>query len=147
MSESYIFDFSIPKNFLRFLNIYYNVSDMNGAVDKFEFVLASYSQDNIEDCLTDKNMLGDGVTIHSTVKGGLFFEENDGLTVTIKTATPVTFNIGNDIIPLKALFIRDASSKVVFMYCINVNPFSITNSFIIDSDVILYTETDSEYKV
>ena len=71
MSESYIFDFSIPKNFLRFLNIYYNISDMNGAVDKFEFVLASYSQDNIEDCLTDKNMLGDGVTIHSTVEGGL----------------------------------------------------------------------------
>lgn len=147
MSESYIFDFSVPKNFLRYLNIYYNIADMNGADGKFEFVLASYSEDNIKDCVDGNNKLNNKVTVYSAADAGLLYSEDDKGDSTIKTSKPVVFDIGEDIVPLKAVFVRDKTSKTVFLYCININPITVTNSFTIDENVVLYTNTDAEYKL
>ena len=145
--ESFVFDFSKPKNFLRFLNIYYKISDMNGALN-FEFVLASYSDDNINNCLNEDNTINeDVVTIYQVTDGGLSYSEDEYGSSLIKTSSPIEFNIGNDIVPLKAVFIRDKQSKVVFLYCINMTAFTVTNSFIIDEDVFLFTDTDGEYRL
>ena len=52
MAESYLFDFNKTPNFMRFLNVKYHITNMTGA-NQFEFVLASYSGNDIKDCLNN----------------------------------------------------------------------------------------------
>lgn len=147
MAESYLFDFNKTPNFMRFLNVKYHITNMTGA-NQFEFVLCSYSGNDIKDCLnTDNTINTDNVTVYDSVVGGLKYGNDDNGTEIFSISDDVTFTIDEDIVPLKALFIRDNTSKAVLFYCINQTAFTVTNSFIIDKDTILATIVDSEFRL
>ena len=112
---------------------------MNGNTSNFEFVMASNCPNNISQCVDGNNVLNNQVTVFNTATGGLKFEEDDDGVGICRIANNVTFNIGDGITPLKAIFIRDANTKSVFMYCINITPFNVTNSFIFNKDTILFS--------
>ena len=147
MAESYLFDFNKAPNFLRFLNVKYNIADMNGA-NKYDFVLANYSEDDVSNCLNGDNTINtDNVTVYDSVTGGLKYNSEEEGTETFSVANQITFSISSDIVPLKAMFIRDTDTGSVLFYCINKTPFTVTNSFIIDKDTILATVVDSEARL
>ena len=135
--HSYLFDFRRVSDFFSQWNVKFHTMEMNGGAN-FELVLAPYSPSNIEDCLTSNGSLDTTqVTGIKTANLGLNWSDD---TVTI--ANDVTFTLGNETIPLKAIFIRHKGSGYVMGYSINQNSVSVTNKVIFDKDTIVWSIHD-----
>lgn len=133
----YLFDFSRVKDFFDKWNNTFHTVEMNGA-SNFQLVMASYSPTNIDDCLTGSGALDTSqVTGTKIVDCGLVWS-ND--TITLKN--DVTFSIGNEIVPLKALFLRHKATGYVMGYSIAMNNFNVTNQLVIDKDTIFWSIYD-----
>lgn len=131
--HSYLFDFRRVSDFFSQWNVKFRTMEMNGGAN-FEIVLASFSPSNIGDCLTNNGILDTSqVTGTKVANLGLKWEDE-----TITIANDVIFNLGTEIMPLKAVFIRNKTSKYVMGYSINQNSVSITNQVIFDKGTILW---------
>lgn len=132
--QSYIFDFSRVDTFFDEWNKKFDVEDMNGS-NNFEVVVSSYSPNNINECLN-----ADG-TLNTSVVTGIYSQNLALLWANniIKVAFDVTFNFGNNIVPLKSAFIRDKVTGYVMGYSIFMNTFNVTNQLIIDAETILWS--------
>ena len=140
---SYLWDFTKAPHFFEFINKKFHISKMNGA-DNFEFVLASACPINIGLCIDANNILTSRVSVLSTVTGGLkFIEDEDGICY-CRVAKDTIFDIGDSVVGLKAIFIRDKNTKSVLLYCINITPFNITNTFIFNKNSIVFTIRDGD---
>ena len=145
--QSYIFDFSRVDNFYENLNINYSISDMNGAANKFDFILSSYSYDNIEDCINSNGVLkSEVITDNDYIKDApLVWSNNSDGTNSISLGSDVTWDLGEDIVPIKAVFLVSHSTNYVLGFCINMNPVQATNTLTFDEDTVLWTVSDGGY--
>ena len=140
---SYLWDFTKAPHFFEFINKKFQISKMNGG-NNFEYVLASACPNNISQCIDANNVLTNKVTVLSVVEGGLrFVEDEDGICY-CRVASDTIFDIGDSVVGLKAIFIRDKATKSVFLYCINITPFNITNTFIFNKNTIVFTIRDGD---
>lgn len=140
---SYLWDFTKAPNFFRYINKKFHIDKMNGA-NNFEFVLASACPNNIGRCIDANNVLTNQVTVLSTVTGGLSFTEDDDGICYCRVAKDTIFDIGDSVVGLKAIFIRDKNTKSVLLYCINITPFNITNRFIFNKDTLVFSIRDGD---
>lgn len=132
--QSYLFDFNRVDSFFDEWNKKFDVEDMNGS-NNFEIVVSSYSSNNIDECLNANG------TLNTTVVTGTY-SQNLALTWannTIKVAFDVTFNFGDNIVPLKSAFIRDKSTGYVMGYSIFMNTFNVTNQLVVDAETVLWS--------
>lgn len=154
--QSYIFDFTRVPSFFRYFNTAFFVDEMYKVVDGdaqedepsecFELVWCSYGDgNNIDDYLDSDGTLSDTVTVYDTVSCALDWVEDEFGDATIGLHEAVTFNIGDTNVPLKAIFLRNASSGYVMGYCINQVSFTVTNKAIFDEDVIFWDITRLNY--
>ena len=157
--QSFIFDFTRTDDFFEQFNKKFDLDDMFKVVsydeddgytyedddvdDNFELVLVFYGGTNISDYL-------DSSASYSKLKSSLssymqveevaldWYNRGNG-EATIELHGEVTFSIGDDNKPLKAVFLRtNDTDKYVMGYSINTNPFSVTNEVVFDDDVIFW---------
>lgn len=134
---SYLFDFHIsPLFFENGWNDRFTVNAMKQNANNFEVVYCTHAPININECLTG-GVLNNNVTVHSSVPLNLKYE--DGV---ISVRADSTFNIGNNVIPLKAVFIRDANTKFVLGYDIHNTAFDVTNQILLAKDTIIWSLTN-----
>lgn len=146
--RSYIFDFSRVPSFFAHMNVCddgigFKLSDMDGETLNYELVICQSGGDNIGDYLDSDGLL-DEATIDP--QGTLLLSEDCSLKcnideygdMQIRIGAETTFDIGEQNIPLKAIFLRDKATKYVMGYSINMVAFTVTNKVIFDEDVIFW---------
>lgn len=134
VEQSFMVDWSRVPDFFTYWNKLYDVSAMNGTVGNFEIVFSSYAPDNIQDCLAG-TLLNEDVVITHREDCGLEWDSNGIVSI----FTDVIWNVGDEIIPLKAIFLRNKANGVVMGYSINQTSFDITNQVILDADTVLWS--------
>lgn len=142
--QSYIFDFSRVDSFYENMNLSFAIANMDGSAN-FEFVLSEHSPNNIEECLDSDGVLNTDVDEAMVEDAKLMWNNNDDGTNNITLDEEVLFDIGNDILQMKSLFVRDKTSGYVLGFSINVNTVSVTNKLIFEEDTILWTVSDGGY--
>ena len=130
---SHLFDWSRTPLFLTKWGKSFDVASMNGA-SNFQLVVASYSPSDIEDCLDANGTLNNDVTVAQAIDCGLKWQDD-----VIKLNADVTWSIGDSIVPLKALFLRDKNSGFVLGYSINNTSFEVTNQLKFNKDTIFWS--------
>lgn len=139
--QSYIFDFSRVPSFFEHFNIEFNVADMDGT-ENYELVWVAFGDgSNIEDYLDDDGTLADTVTVYDSRPCGLDWVKDEFGDATIELHDAVEFHIGDENVPLKAIFLQDTNTKYVMGYCINMVAFTVTNVAVFDEDVIFWDIT------
>ena len=140
--QSYIFDFSRVPSFFEHFNIDFNVADMDGS-NNYELVWVAYGDGtNIDDYLNSQDgTLASTVTVYATQSCGLDWVNDEFGDATIELHDAVEFSVGDNTIPLKAIFLRDATTGYVMGYCINNVAFTVTNKAVFDEDVIFWDIT------
>ena len=109
---------------------------MNGA-SNFQLVFSSYCPSSIGECVNGDGALNSSVTLTKVSDCGLKWQDE-----IIKLSADVTWSIGDDIVPLKAVFLRDKNSGFVLGYSINNTPFEITNQLKLNKDLIFWSITN-----
>lgn len=130
---SHLFDWSRTPKFLERWGKSFDVASMNGSTN-FQLVFSSYCPSSIGDCLNSNGSLNSNVTITKVSDCGLKWQDD-----VIKLSADVTWSIGDDIVPLKAVFLRDKNSGFVLGYSINNTPFEITNQLKLNKDLIFWS--------
>lgn len=151
VEQSYIFDFSRVPSFFEHFNIDFNVNEMYQIIDgeasgtgsnAFELVWCSYGDgDNISDYLNSDGTLASTVTIYDTEPCALDYVRDEYGDATIGLHESVEFTIGENNVPLKAIFLRNISTGYVLGYCINLVSFTVTYKAVFDEDVIFWDIT------
>jgi len=144
---SFLFDFTRVDTFIEQLNLTYKLSEMDGDENnpQFQLVFCSDSPNNISDCLTSGGALNSDVTIAPTstpnvdasIDCSLKWENN-----TISLGNEVIWSIGNNAVPLKAVFIRHKTSGYVMAYCIHITEFTVTNQIVFDEGTVFWRFVD-----
>lgn len=154
--RSYLFDFSRVDDFFENFNVAFFISEMwevtgqnsetgayeydNGdGTNCYELVLISNGGDNISEYLDEYGCLDTStVTVLDTQSCGLDWYNKGNGEATIELHGSVTFTIGTDISPLKAVLLRDSSTGYVMGYSINMQPFTVTNQVVFDDNIIFW---------
>lgn len=135
--DSILIDWSRVPTFWRDWNVNFKVDAMNGTTSNFKMVFVSFAYDTIDECLSGGHLKPEVLAgVSETIPCGLLWDDN-GI---IKVSDAVTWNIGDDIIPLKAIFLT-TSDDYVIGYSINNTSFEVTNKVMIDKDTILWSIT------
>lgn len=134
--RSFLFDFVRTDYFFDQLNNLYHLRDMDGSSGKFKIVIAHYGGDNLSDYLTNQYSLNVSSSNSTSQSAKLRWSDE-----CIKLDADVTFNIGNDVKPIKAIFLC-TNDDVVIGYCINMTKFSVTNQVKFDKDTIFWSIRD-----
>lgn len=137
---SYIFDFHRSPSFFDGWNNNFQVNSMRQDANNFEVVYCTYAPSDINDCLNG-GVLNDDVTIADGGVCNLNLKYEDEI---VSVRRDSTFSIGNVVIPLKAVFIRDKTSKFVLGYSINDTSFDVTNEVKLAEDTIIWSFVDGE---
>ena len=161
--QSYLFDFTRTDDFFENFNINFKIEDMyqvtgynsdtqtynyktgTGGDDKYELVIIFYGDDNFDrylDTTSDYSKLDEDevVTGNSMIEtvGLDWYNRGDG-EASIELHGNIVFDIGEDAnVPIKAIVLRDAVTKCVMGYSINMRPFNATNKVVFDDDVIFW---------
>jgi len=157
--QSYLFDFTRTDDFFENFNINFKLEDMFKVTGydsetqaytyeddtigaNYELAIILYGDDNF-------SMYLDTTSSYSKVKSNLmenamvedvsldWYNRGDG-EATIELHGSVTFEIGDDNVPIKAVVLQDKTTKCVLGYSINMKPFSATNQIVFDDDVIFW---------
>lgn len=134
VEQSFLVDWSRVPDFFTYWNKQFDVDAMNGAVGNFEIIFSSYAPDNIQDCLSGFS-LNENVVITYDVDCGLVWD-SDGV---ISIFSDVIWNIGDEIVPLKAIFLRNKANGFVLGYSINQTSFDVTNQVVLESGTVLWS--------
>ena len=143
--QSFILDFTRSPSFFQNFNKEFDLDCMDGTVDgSFQLIIASYSPDNILDCLDEDGHLNEDVTVGVDEDGNDLIE-NIGLVWTpdsygdgtIGLSDDVTFDIGDINTQIKAVFLIN-SDGYVMGYSINMVAIPVTNEVVFDEDVIFW---------
>lgn len=118
-------------------NIKFKLLEMNDS-NNFQLVFSSYAPSNIDECLSG-DVLSSDVTIAATVDCSLKWTSASGL---IQVRNDATWNVGDNTVPLKAVFVRHKSSGYVMGYSINMNSFEVTNTVTLEENTILWSVTN-----
>lgn len=130
---SHLFDWSRTPLFFRKMGKSFDVEAMNGN-SNYQLVFSSYCPSNIEDCVNYNGVLNSDVTLTQVVNCSLMFQDD-----TIKLSADATWSIGDVIVPLKAVFLRDKNTKFVLGYSINNTAFEVTNQLKMSKDTIFWS--------
>ena len=133
---SHLFDWSRNPQFFERWGKSFDVASMNGK-NNFQLVFSSYCPSNIQDCINGNGALNSNVTTDQVSNCGLKWADN-----VISLDTDVTWNIGDVVVPLKAVFLRDKNSGFVLGYSINNTPFEITNQLKLTKGLLFWSITD-----
>lgn len=135
--QGFLFDFSRVTDFFDQWNVIFKTTDMDGS-NRFQLVFCTDSPTNIQDCL-DAGKLNSSVTIADggVIDCGLTWKDE-----TITLSSDVTFNIGDEELTLKSVFLRHKASQYVMGYSININAFDVTNEVIFDEGTVFYSIFD-----
>ena len=143
--QSFILDFTRSPSFFQNFNKEFDLDCMDGTVDgSFQLIIASYSPDNILDCLDEDGHLNEDVTVGVDEDGNDLIE-NIGLVWTpdsygdgtIGLSDDVTFDIGDINTQIKAVFLIN-SDGYVMGYSINMVAIPVTYEVVFDEDVIFW---------
>ena len=137
-AKSYLWDFTSTPHFFSAWNDKFETVEMTpSAGDLYEFCFSDYAESNINDCLNSNGTI-DTTKVHilATVNANLVWNENLNI---IQVGANATWNIGDVIHPVKAVFLRRKSNGYVLGYCIHINSFNVTNKVIIPKDTILWS--------
>lgn len=132
--QSFMVDWSRVPDFFTYWNKRFDVDAMNGTIGNFQIVFSSYAPDNIQDCL-DGTVLSENVEITYPVDCGLEWDY-EGI---ISIANDIVWNVGDEIIPLKAIFLRNKANGYVLGYSINQTSFDVTNQVILEEGTVLWS--------
>ena len=135
--QSYIFDFQRTPLFWEKWNISFTVAKMKQDAVNFEVVYCTHAPNNIDDCLNQDGTLNNNVEIAGVALLRLKYDEG-----IISVRSQSAYHIGDSIIPLKAVFIRDRSTGFVMGYSINTVAFEVTNNVILREGTILWSIID-----
>lgn len=137
VEQSFLFDFTRTDNFFDEWNNSFLTSEMSGG-NNFQLVFCTDTPNNIKDCLTNGRLNSD-VTIATggVVDCGLTWNNE-----TISLTNDATFNIGDEEVTLKAVFLRHKQTGYVLYYSININAFDVTNEVIFDEGTIFLSIHD-----
>lgn len=140
-TQSFPFDFQRTPNFFSGFNTGngFSLSNMNLNNANFQFKFASYSPNNIEECLDGNKLDATTVTVIQTVNAKLVWNNNEEI---ISVGEDVEWNIGSHHYPLQAIFLVDKDSQFVMGYSIHPSPFNVTNELIIPQGTILWSFID-----
>ena len=138
-TTSYLWDFTTVPYFFTNWNVLFSLNEMNSA-NNFEFVFCDYAPTNINDCLNG-SVLSSNVHTITSVDCSLDWNSD---TQIIKVRNDVTWNIGDNIYPIKAVFLRKKANGYVMGYCIHQNSFEVTNKVKIEKDTILWSIHNGE---
>lgn len=147
MSEySFLFDFSRVDSFYENLNSMFFISEMDGN-SNYEFVLSEHTANNIEECVDSNGCLNENVDVNDdlVVPCCLTWSNNDDGTNTISLTEDVVWSLGDDVVYMKSLFLRNASTGYVLGFCINLNTVSVSNELRLNEGTILWTVSDGGY--
>ena len=131
--QSYLFDFKAVDDLLYMWNSTFHTSDMDGVNPNYELVFCTDAPSNIGDCLSG-GTLNSNVTVKQAVDCKLLFKDN---IISFKGNT--VWNIGEEEVTLKAVFLRDKSNGYVMAYNINIDYFYVTNKLMFDDGTILWS--------
>lgn len=139
--QSYVFDMTLVETFWD----NWNKTNWYGAdTTNYEIVLADTSStnplNNISDAL-ENGALKSSVNVHKNIVGDAnitYGGEAGSWERTISMQQDCTITIGESNIYMKALFIREATSKKVIAYCILSDRFPVTNKIVIPADVVVW---------
>ena len=135
--ESFYIDWTKGYKFWENWNKEFDVDHMNGSVSNFKIYFSSYAYENFEDCVGLNGYLKGSVISESHSEPcGLKWDTNES---SIRISSDVTWNIGDSIVPLKAIFLTTTANNYVLGYSINTNSFDVTNQLIIDEGSYLWT--------
>lgn len=143
--ESFIFDFHKCNRFFEDFNIMFEVADMDGATSNFKIFLLSDCADDFTDIVNSDGILKRSdcvIAFEEDCK--LLWDKLDSDTADIKLAEDVKYNIGEDLVPIRALLVA-TSDDYVIGYSINNVPISMTNSVVVEKDLIFCTVGDGVY--
>ena len=133
--DSILIDWSRVSTFWRDWNVKFKVDGMNGSTSNFNIVFVSFAYDTIDECLSGGQLKPEVLAgVSATIPCGLSWDDN-GI---VRVANAVTWNIGDDIVPLKGVFLTTSDGHVIG-YSINNTSFEVTNQLIIDKDTILWS--------
>ena len=143
MSEytSFKLDFTRVPRFFVDWNKRFDIELMTATSNNFQFVFSDYAPSNISDCLNSNGTLSSDVNILYSLNCAL--KRNEECTV-ISVADNVTWNIGQSVYPIKAVFLRQISTGYVLGYCIHINSIEVTNKVIVPKDSILWSFQNGE---
>lgn len=130
---SHLFDWSRTSLFLQRMGKSFDLEKMNGA-DNFQLVFSSYAPSSIDACLTANGTLNGDVTPTQVSDCSLKWNEE-----TISLGADVTWSIGDAIVPLKSIFLRDKATGFVLGYSINNTAFEVTNQLKVSKDTIFWS--------
>lgn len=134
--QSFLFDFTHVDNFMDQWNLAFKLSDMNTS-NNFELVFCSDSPNNGNECLNTGGAINTSVvTIEDVVPCSLKWENNS-----ISLRNSATWNVTGET-PLKAVFLRVASSGFVMAYCINISEFMCTSQIVFESGLTFWRIID-----
>ena len=133
-------DFTESDDFLEEWNNRFGIKDC-GSNGKFEVVLASYSPDNFKDCVTSNGVLDTSKVTVIDAEDCRIDWVNKGLVL----GGDVTISIGDNIVPLKAIFIRHKATGYVLLYSINIVSYNITNQFVLNENTLLLSFISGDY--
>ena len=133
--DSILIDWSRVSTFWRDWNVKFELDAMNGSSSNFNLVFVSFAYDTIDECLSNGQLKSEVLQgVSETVPCGLLWDD----TGIIKVADTVTWNIGDEVVPLKAIFLTTSDGHVIG-YTINNTSFEVTNKVMIDKDTILWS--------
>lgn len=136
-AKSYLWDFTSTPQFFSAWNDKFETVEMTPSLSGlYEFCFSDYAESNINDCLNGTTIDTTKVHIIASVDANLIWDGNLNI---IKVGDNVTWNIGDVIHPIKAVFLRRKSNGYVLGYCIHNNSFNVTNKVIIPKDTILWS--------
>lgn len=137
--QSYIFDFQRTPLFFDGWNKYFTVDEMRQNADNFEVVYTNHAPTDINECLNGGVLNTSNVVVNNNYVANLSLNYDNGV-ITVRNDS--TLNIGDNIFPLKAVFIRNKNTGFVMGYSINNTAFEITNVVKLEKDTILWSITD-----
>lgn len=134
--NSFLVDWSKGYQFWENWNKKFDVDNMNGTVGNFKLYFSSYAYENFDDCIDASGHLVSTVIQQSHAEDcGLIWNNGES---SIRISENVTWNIGDSVVPLKAIFLTDVHGYVLG-YSINTNSYDVTNQLIIDEGSYLWT--------
>ena len=133
--DSILIDWSRVPTFWRDWNVKFKVDGMNGSTSNFNIVFVSFAYDTIDECLSGGKLKPEVLAgVSETIPCGLLYDDTE----LVKIADDVEWTIGDNIIPIKAIFLT-TDDGYVMGYSINISSFEVTNKLIIEKDTILWS--------
>lgn len=145
-TQSYVFDFTRVDRFMRDINRdgCFDTEDMDGINNNFRFVMATSCPNNISECLDADGKLNSAnvITYNTSSEEGevplLYTDGVNGNAVISIGSSAVDYDLGDDDVNMKAMFLVSNITGYVIAYCILSSPVPVTNQVVMPVNGVVW---------